>query len=265
MQIAFLSRPAGRIAFAVVVAALVFVTGSQFFREPMPMCLRATTPGTVVTVRGIAHTTTYVPEAFSLPLGASSVVVDTPDGRHATGTVTVYDGKSAVLSFASTDTRLVPGEVQVDLCTFLADSTTYVTENDGVIIAQVSRSRGVEKTGFSLSRSTRDGVRAPANVKVSPDGRYVAYITWNATTETMDLGIAEVSGKNNVVLASLTPEQGEMPLEDLSWSGSRAVTYAEIVPLPDGPDAAGNTRQKTLYKIDALTHAKSGIHIDILP
>lgn len=265
MQIAFLSRPAGRIAFAVVVAAFVFVTGSQFFREPMPMCLRATMPGTVVTVRGIAHTTTYVPEAFSLPLGASSVVVDTPDGRHATGTVTVYDGKSAVLSFASTDTRLVPGEVEVDMCAFLADSTTYATENDGVITVEYSGTHGVERPGFTLTRSMRDGERAPANVEVSPDGRYVAYITWNATTETMDLGVAEVSGKNNVVLASLTPEQGEMPLEDLAWSGSRSVVYAETVPLPDGPDAAGNTRQKTLYKFDVFTHARSGIHIDLLP
>lgn len=257
---AFLSRLPVRIFLALLLTVLVFGVGKSIFREPQQLCMRSTTPGTVVTVRGTSMTSTYVPLAFSVPMGRSTIVVDTPDGQHAEGTLAVYDARSPSMAFRE---GTVGDQVEVDFCNFFEIGDVYATERDGVIA--VYRVGSSTPTGFTLTRAERDGVLAPARVIVSPSGVHVAYITWDAEKGATVFGVAEVSGKNNVVLAELTPEQGEIALDEFSWSGSKSVAYAEVVPLASGPDAQGNAHERTLYRIDVATHVRSGVHVDLVP
>ena len=256
MRAIFSSLPF-RLALAGVVAVLAVVVVAGVFREPQRLCMQAA-PGTVVTMRGVDMLATFMPLEFSIPTGRSSVAVTTVDGQRVEGTIRVYDAHSPVLSI-DTDA------VEIDFCTFLVDGDTYATEHDGVITVYKARPEDVVPTGFTLTRAMRDGVLAPARAIVSPSGIYVAYITWDVDRGATELHVAEVSGKNDVVLASLTPEQGEMALEELSWSGSWAVAYAEVLPMTDGPDAEGNAHEKTLYRVDVATHVREGVHIVPMP
>lgn len=255
-----LSRIPVRIALAVGVAAAAFLIVRGTFREPQQLCMRST-PGTIVTVRGVTMTATHVPLAFSVAMGRSPITIEATGGERAEGTLTVYDAHSPSLSL----TEGSVGETKIDFCNFLSEWDTYTTEKDGVITAYRVGATNVQPTGFSLTRVERDGVLAPAKAIASPSGTYVAYITWDPTLGATILGVAEATGKNPVVLASLTPEQGEMAINELSWSGSKAVAYAEIRPLADGPDENGNAREKTLYRINVTTHAREGVHIDLVP
>lgn len=256
----FLSRLPVRIALAVGVAAVAFLVVLGTFREPQGLCMQST-PGTTVTVRGVTMTATHVPLTFSVAMGRSPITIETEGGQRAEGTLTVYDAHSPSLSL----TEGSAGETRIDFCNFLSEWDTYTTEKDGVITAYRVGATDVLPTGFSLTRAERDGVLAPAKAIASPSGIYVAYITWDPTLGATVLGVAEATGKNPVVLASLTPEQGEMAIDELSWSGSKAVAYAEILPLTDGPDENGNAHEKTLYRIDVATRVREGVHIDLVP
>lgn len=261
MNFTLLSRPAAYVVVAAVVVAVFFGVRSVM-REPQQLCFRASVPGTVLTVRGMTVTSTYVPVAFTLPEGRSAVTIETTDGTRAEGTITVASAERMTLTL---DNEIVRDLTRVDFCDALSTFDTYAVEVGGVITVYRTTTGGIAPTGFTLTRAERDGITAPANAIVSPNGVYVAYITWDPTLNATTLSVAEVSGKNATVLASLTPEQGEMALNELSWSSSASVAYAEIVPMVDAPDADGNAHEKTLYRIEVLSRIRTGVHIVAVP
>lgn len=254
---ALLSRLPVRISLVAGIVVLAILVGRGAFREPQQLCVQSV-PGTVVTVRGTAMTATHVPLVFSVVTGRSSLAIDTVDGQHAEGSLIVHDARSPSVSLAQGSL----GETQIDFCNFLSDGDTYATEQDGVITVYVLGAKNITPTGFTLTRAMRDGVRAPARVEVSPNGVYAAYITWDEEVGAMVLGVAEVSGKNNVVLATVAPEQGEIAFDEFFWSGSRSIVYAEVTTLADGPDENGNMHERLLFSIDAVTHARETMHSD---
>lgn len=249
-----------RIVIAALLVPIVFLVGCSVFREPQRLCFAFSEPGTVLTVRGVALTSTHVPVAFSVPTGKSDVTVVTADGTVASGTLSVFDARSPEFTL---DNAGVQALTRIDFCNFMSVET-YAVEENGVITVYRA-SNGIAPTGFTLTRAERDGILAPVNAIVSPNGVYVAYITWDPAANATVLGVAEVDGKNPIVLASLTPEHGEIALDELSWSGSERVAYAEVVPLEGGPDADGNTRQKNVYRVNVKTLERSHQRIELLP
>ena len=48
-------------------------------------------------------------------------------------------------------------------------------------------------------------------------------------------------------------------------SGSGEVAWGEVGPMTGGPDANGNAHEKTLYRIEVLSHVREGVHIELVP
>lgn len=251
-----------RLVLALLVIPIAFGVATLLFREPQQLCFSSVTPGVALTIRAITVTSTHVPVAFSVPTGRSAVTMSTPDGTHADGTLTVFDAKSPKLVL---DNTVIANLARVDFCNFMSKGDVYVVEQDGVLVAYRATDTSVEPTGFTLTRTERDGTLAPAKAIASPNGMYIASITWDFAANAQVLSVAEADGKNAVVLATLTPEQGEFAFDEFSWSSSAKVAYAEVTPIVDAPDADGNTREKTAYRMDVKTRIREAVHIVPVP